>query len=34
VASADQLEPTFFKICVFSNFRICSGPFPFLAPSS
>jgi hypothetical protein len=33
-ASPDQLEPTFFKICVFSNFRICSSPFAFLAPSS
>src|SRR5260370_27269574 len=27
-ASADQLEPTFFRICVFSYFRIGSGPFP------
>ena len=34
MASADQLDPTFFRICAFSYFRICSGPFPFLAPSS
>src|ERR1700687_1730879 len=29
MASADQLDPTFFRICAFSYFRICSGPFPF-----
>src|ERR1700675_3441546 len=34
VASADQLEPTFFKICDFSYFLIGSGKFPFLAPNS
>jgi hypothetical protein len=33
VASADQLEPTFFKICVFSNFRIGYDPFLFLTTS-
>jgi hypothetical protein len=29
MASADQLDPTFFRICAFSYFRICSSPFPF-----
>jgi hypothetical protein len=32
MASADQLEPTFFRICVFSYFRIGSGLSRFSRP--
>jgi hypothetical protein len=32
MASADQLEPTFFRICAFSYFRIGSGLSRFSRP--